>query len=105
MLRNDSALSAFWPRDGPAADCLTPRTTSGVSRVVFMSVLHAFDRVMQDWCGQSVARQLAGDDAVAQDEDARAHGEQVAHVRRGDDHAEAALGLSRDELVERDAGR
>ena len=53
---------------------------------------------------ESVGVHLLGDPAVPQDDDARAHGEQVALVGGGDDDREAVGGEAGDQLVDRDAG-
>src|SRR3954468_18813548 len=62
----------------------------------------SFHRVEQVVFGDVVAGELRRDDAATQDEDARAHAEEVALVRRRDDHADAGARLLGDELVELD---
>src|SRR6478672_13774347 len=75
-------------------------TAAGAAVVPVLMSVASFHRVEQVGFGDLVAGQLRRDDAATQDEDARAHAEQVALVRGRDDHAEAGTGLLGDQVVE-----
>src|SRR5215218_7314613 len=85
----------------------TTRSSETEARAAAVSVLMSvgsFHRMEQVVFGDVLAGQLGRDDAVPQDEDARARAEQVAFVRRRDDHAEARASLLGDQVVELHAG-